>query len=400
LKILQITPSYKPAFVYGGTTISVSQLCEALVEAGHEVTVLTTTANGKTELPKQEQQPAEVSGVQVYYFGRLTKDHTHFSPNLLAFLYKNVCKYDVVHIQSWWNLVAVFAVFVCFLRGVKPVLSPRGMLSSYSFEHENSLKKQLIHKLIGRKLLAQTYLHATAKAEFEEGRQIIATWQGFTLPNILPLPALKIVDKQPQKENKTETNKLHLLFLSRIDHKKGLELFFESLAIVKQELDKQQLDFQLDIIGGGEQNYVENLQNLAAKLGLQHQIVWHGRIEGEKRFAYYAKADVFLLPSYNENFANVVIEALSQGTAVLVSSFVGLASYVQENDLGVVTSLEKKVMAEKLLALLLDYKKRAKIREIAPQKIKLDFDKQNLVKQYIEQYQLVSRLQNSEDVIF
>jgi glycosyltransferase involved in cell wall biosynthesis len=385
LKILQITPSYKPAFVYGGTTVSVSQLCEALVEAGHEVTVLTTTANGKVELPKYEQKPSEVSGVKVYYFSRLTKDHTHFSPNLLAFLYKNVRKYEVVHIQSWWNLVAVFAVFVCLLRGIKPILSPRGMLSSYSFEYENSLKKQLIHKLIGRKLLAKTYLHATAKAEFEEGKQLIAAWQGFTLPNILPLPALKIVDNQP----KTENNKLNLLFLSRIDHKKGLELFFESLAIVKQALDKQHLDFQLDIIGGGEQNYIENLQNLAAKFGLQDHIVWHGRIEGEARFGYYARADVFLLPSYNENFANVVIEALSQGTAVLVSSFVGLASYVQENDLGVVTSLEKNVMAEKLLALLLDYKKRAKIREIAPQKIKLDFDKQNLVKQYIEQYQIV-----------
>ncbi len=384
MKILQITPSYKPAYVYGGTTVSVSQLCEALVGMGNEVTVLTTTANGTTELPLHDQQPTIVEGVKVYYFSRYTKDHTHFSPALLWFLFRHLRQYDIIHIQSWWNLVAVFAVAVCALRGIKPILSPRGMLSAYSFVYENSLKKRLIHWLLGKKLLSKTILHATATAELAEAKQLIPDWQGFVLPNILPLPTVVTLPLTlPYSKQKT----FRLLFLSRIDHKKGLELFFEVLAATKEKLASQQIDIQLLIIGGGEQTYIQSLKKLVKDLYLTDQIHWLGRVDGEQKYGYYAQADVFVLPSYNENFANVVLESLSQGTAVWLSSFVGLAAYVQQHNLGVVTDLEKTAMQESLLKLLLDETQRQKIRNTAPQQIAKDFDQHHLTTQYLEQYE-------------
>ena len=386
MKILHITPSYKPAFIYGGTTVSVGKLCESLAES-HDVTVITTTANGLTELPEANKEPIEIQGVKVYYFKRITKDHTHLSPELLYFLFKNARNYDIIQIHSWWNLVAVFAVLVCWIKGIKPILSPRGMLSSYSFENENSFKKKIIHHTIGKFLLKRTFIHATASSEFEEGQQIIKSWKGFVLPNILPLPT-KIFEVM----NTKDLNKINLLFLSRIDPKKGIEFVFEALAKL-QNIDKlensqvnKKYTYEFTIIGGSEPEYLDELKELSKKLGISQNIVWAGRIEGDKRFQYYASADIFMLVSQNENFANVVLESLSQGTPVFISNRVGLADYIEANQLGEVTALNSDEILQKLINFINNKEKRKQIRDYAPQKIQHDFDSKALAQAYIKAY--------------
>ncbi|HTE01349.1 MAG TPA: hypothetical protein VK668_18815, partial [Mucilaginibacter sp.] len=82
MKILQVNASYKPAYVYGGPTMSVSKLSEQMVKAGCIVEVFTTTANGPVELPVVPDKQTNIDGVPVTYFKRLTKDHSHFSPAL------------------------------------------------------------------------------------------------------------------------------------------------------------------------------------------------------------------------------------------------------------------------------------------------------------------------------
>ncbi|MEL6942891.1 MAG: glycosyltransferase, partial [Bacteroidota bacterium] len=125
--VLHIVPSYKPAYIYGGTITAISILAESQAALGHKIQVFTTTANGKEELPKGS---TTIDGVQVQYFPRWTKDHTHFSPALLWKLFRSIKKYDTVHLHSWWNLVTIPALFICWLRGVRPFFSPHGMLSS------------------------------------------------------------------------------------------------------------------------------------------------------------------------------------------------------------------------------------------------------------------------------
>src|SRR5436190_19602542 len=131
MKILHIVPSYKPAYVYGGTIESIAQLCESLVQAGEEITVYTTTANGKEELDVIPGREYIVEGVKVIYFKRQTKDPLHVSVALVKQLYKNCSRFDVVHIHSWWNAVAIMAAFTCCVCGIKTVFSPHGMLSGY-----------------------------------------------------------------------------------------------------------------------------------------------------------------------------------------------------------------------------------------------------------------------------
>jgi glycosyltransferase involved in cell wall biosynthesis len=145
--------------------------------------------------------------------------------------------------------------------------------------------------------------------------------QIFVIHNIVKLPA------QLPKKTRIFDGTLKLIFLSRIHHKKGIELLLDALATVD-------FPFQLSIVGEGEIEYVEGLKLKAESLALTKVLYWIGAVYGEEKYQLLADHDLFVLPSYNENFANVVIEAIAVKTPVLVSNMVGLQSFISKNNLG------------------------------------------------------------------
>ncbi|MHA4894185.1 XrtY-associated glycosyltransferase XYAG1 [Pedobacter sp. PWIIR3] len=372
MKILQIVPSYKPAYIYGGPIESVAKLCEGLILHGQQVDVFTTTANGETELEIEAGVPIDVDGVTVRYFKRVSKDPTHASPALWKFLYSNVNSYDIIHIQSWWSILVLVSAFICLIKGKKVVVSPRGMLSIYIFNSGQSKIKKIIHKAFGRNLLAQTNLHATAKSEFEECRHVIKDWKGFILPNIISLPKLEII----KKPNEVFT----LVFMSRIHPKKGIELLLNAVACLPFE-------FRLQIAGSGEDSYIKELKQLAADLDISHQLEWLGWVDRDQKFKLLMNADLFALVSYNENFANVVIESLHVGTPVLLSYGVALSEFVQQRDLGWVTSLEIEAVAAKILDIESDKLKRTRINSTSNLIVGDIFAPEKLIPKYIHEYE-------------
>ena len=104
---------------------------------------------------------------------------------------------------------------------------------------------------------------------------------------------------------------MRLLFLSRIHNKKGLETIFEALLQTSN-------DWFLDIAGDGEDDYVEFLKAEVKRLNLEEKVNWLGWVNGQAKQQLLAHADIFILPSKNENFANAALEALAQGTPVHV----------------------------------------------------------------------------------
>lgn len=374
MKILHIVPSYKPAYIYGGPIESVSRLCEGLAAQGHEVDVFTTTANGETELDIAVGVPLDVEGVRVTYFKRITKDPTHVSVDLWKHLYRSVITYDIVHIQSWWNILVVVAACICHFKKVKVVIAPRGMLSQYIFETGNTKMKKLIHHTVGRTALAKSWFHATAISEYEECRNIIKGWKGFVEPNILTLPDLEI--------EKQENAVFSLIFMSRIHPKKGIEILFHAIS---------RLDFPviLKIAGSGEEEYVADLKNLAAELGIAEKITWLGWLDRDQKFKALMRSDLFVLVSLNENFANVVVESLHMGTAVLLSEDVGLSGFVQSHDMGWVSSLDVADVVQKLQAAHHENGKRDRIKIQGRVVIESNFSAFKLITNYVKQYQKI-----------
>jgi len=375
LRILQVTPSYKPALIYGGPTMSVSMLAEQLALAGEKVKVYTTTANGKTELDVVAGNVTSVDGVEVIYFKRITKDHTHFSPRLLLQLWRQCRQFDVVHIHGWWNTVSVLACWVAQKRRMAVIVSPRGMLSNYSFGNKNNPAKSLIHRLLGRSLLKRSFIHVTSHNEYEAVSSLVKSKGIFNIPNFIRL------GKVDHTRSPLADGVLKLIFFSRIEEKKGLDILLAALRHVN-------VPFQLTVAGSGELEYTSRLKKMAAAYGIDDRITWIG-FQTANKFDVLAGQDLMVLPSYDENFGNVVIESLSAGTAVLISKQVGLADYVTEKQLGWVCELNERSFAETMNNTYLQKAKLNAIRDQAPSIIRNDFDTNKMIARYIGMYQQV-----------
>jgi glycosyltransferase involved in cell wall biosynthesis len=375
MNILFIVPSYKPAYIYGGPIVSVAMLAEHLVQVGNQVTVYTSTANGKTELDVPVEEPVMMNGVKIIYFKRITKDHTHVSPRLWRMLYKNMKQFDVVHIHSWWNFLVLGATFICKLKGVKPVLSPRGMLCEYVFTNQNTGKKKLLHNLVGKRLLATTYLHVTSDIEWNECLTLNTAWKGTSIFNIVELP-----DKTyARKENRVFT----IGYLSRVEGKKGLDILLKALAGVT-------FNYRLQIAGSGDPAYMEILENLVTTLGIEDKVEWVGWKKDEDKYDFLSGVDLFALTSHNENFAMVVIESLCVGTPVLISEHVGLAGYVKENNLGWITGIKDiDEVKSQLIAAYNQNEERSRITGEAGKIINRDFNGVKLANEYVNFYQKI-----------
>jgi len=351
--------------------MSVSMLAEQLAKAGVVIEAYATTANGKTELPVMPNIPVTVDGVTVTYFRRLTKDHSHFSPALLGRLWKRAKNFDAIHIHAWWNLVSLFSCLVALMRNVPVVISPRGTLSPYSFQNKNIGFKLFIHHLLGKPLLKRCHIHVTSSQEAEAIGKIVRPKSIINLPNFVKLPRHIVAGEK-------NTGVFRLIFFSRVEEKKGLDILLNALPLLT-------VPYTLTIAGDGDSTYVNTLKNLAEENGVAANINWVG-FRGEDKFNVLAGHDLLVLPSYDENFGNVVIESLSEGTAVLLSPFVGLSGYVAENKLGWVCELNAIALGNMINFITGRPDELSYIRANAPGKIRADFDESRLVKKYVDMY--------------
>jgi len=358
--------------------MSVSMLAENLVKAGLDTEVYTTTANGKEELPVVPAVKVIVDGVAVTYFKRITKDHSHCSPALFKALWNEGKSFDLVHIHAWWNLVSVFSCLIALRQKVPVLVSARGTLSPYSFQNKNIGIKWALHHLLGKRLLKKCYIHATSKREADAVSSLFKPRSITVLPNFV-----KLSEKRSFMANE-RSPVFKLLFFSRIEEKKGLDLLIRALPAVT-------VPYTLTIAGDGEPGYVEYLKQLAADNDVEDKINWIG-FQNEDKFEILFAHDLFVLPSYDENFGNAVIESLSVGTAVLISEDVGLEDYVNVNNLGWICHTNPASVAWHINNIAINQPESIdRIREFAPGIIADDFEEEHLVKKYADLYQQLIR---------
>ncbi|MEO6632770.1 MAG: glycosyltransferase, partial [Mucilaginibacter sp.] len=267
-----------------------------------------------------------------------------------------------------------FSCIVALMRNVPVVVSPRGTLSPYSFHNKNIGFKWFIHHLLGKPLLKRCHIHATSNQEAEAIGEIVKPKSIANIPNFVRLP-----------ERSVEADRLlgvfRLIFLSRIEEKKGLDILLNALPVLT-------FPYKLTIVGDGDITYIETLTALAEKNGTAANIEWAG-FRGDDKFKLLAENDLLVLPSYDENFGNVVIESLSEGTAVLLSRFVGLWDYVSDNKLGWACELNAPAFANLINFIQGAPDELNYIRTNAPGKIRADFDESRLVKKYAELYKSI-----------
>jgi glycosyltransferase involved in cell wall biosynthesis len=283
----------------------------------------------------------------------------------------------------WWNLVSVFSCLLARLNKTPVILTPRGTLSNYSFGNRNAGIKYYIHRFIGKSLLEYCHIQVTSKKEEQAVLALVKPKSITVIPNFVYLPEMETGQNNNSPAN-TDSHTIKLLFLSRVEEKKGLDLLFSALA-------ECNFNFQLTIAGTGNPNYITYLKDLLKQLKIEAYIEWIGQQNQKEKWDVLQRHDLMILPSHDENFANVVIECLATGTPVLISNKVGLADYIQSQNFGWICNVDKDSIKENLLLFKAQPQKAALIRQIAPEKIRVDFDEKQLVKQFLKLYSDISK---------
>jgi glycosyltransferase involved in cell wall biosynthesis len=216
---------------------------------------------------------------------------------------------DLVHLHGMWNpFLAAFARTAKANR-IPYIVAPHGMLEPWSLK-VRALRKSLALKLYQGEILAHAAaIHATSDMEADNIRKLgLGSAPIFVVPNAVSAgPDLRPEDLPAPRSKKT------LLFLSRIHEKKGIDLLIQAWNEIRPA------DWSLLIVGSGEPSYVERLRKYCTSHDVP-EVEFRSHLEGVAREAAFRQASVFILPTYSENFGNVVAEALIRGVPVITTT--------------------------------------------------------------------------------
>ena len=367
MRILNVTQTYSPFLEFGGPPVKVRALAKALARRGHQVTVLTADWGlqrrfaGATRDGRGERTPygwqIEEDGVQAIYLPTWLRYRTAcWHPAAWHFCRAQLREFDVAHIFGLYDLLGPKIAAGCRARGVPYVVEPIGMFVPIV---RNFWLKRMYHLLLGQRMLddAQALIATSEqeRAELAAGlmpEKVVLRRNGVEMPPAIPQRGGFRCDHRIPENAKL------VLFLGRLSSKKSPELLLEAFAVLckRGELG----DVYLAFVGPDEGKMRNQLESRARRLGIAPRVRFCDPVFGEKKWSAYRDADVFVLPSQNENFGNTAAEAAMAGTPVIVTEKCGVAPLLA-NVAGLVVQHEVSPMSEAMERILGDARLRAEL---------------------------------------
>lgn len=341
MKILQIVPSI--SLVYGGPSQMVLGFSAALAAKGVEVTVLTTDSNGDIGQPPLDvplNQPVMQDGYQIRYFRCFPFRRYKFSFNLLRWLYWHAHEFDLAHIHALFSPVSTAAAAIARWRCLPYILRPLGTLDPADLQKKKQLKRLYVTLFERANLAGAAALHFTSQIEAKISERFGVATKDLIIPlgvSLPPEPAGEVLSFPPYPK---------VLFMSRIEPKKGLDILLPALEILLNE----NIEFHFILAGSNPQNYEyeKQIKERIKASPLARCTTITGFVSGELKASLLRQADVFVLPSYYENFGIAVAEAMAAGIPVIISERVYIWEEVQEAEAGWVSKTEIQMLASLL----------------------------------------------------
>lgn len=281
-----------------GPSYSVPRLCDTLGQLGADVHLHVLAPAPQTP-PTYQTHPHP--GWQ--FLNRLG-----ISPLMRRALYREAGVADVIHSHALWMMPNIYPGWAVHGTPCRLVLSPRGMLSDWALRRSVWKKRVMWYLGQGRALRASHCLHATAEVEYQEIRRAGLRAPVAIIPNGIDVPAA-------WKSNGIVAGPRRLLFLSRINPKKGIDILLNAWRRIEPRFP----EWQLHIVGTSDPpNYQSQMQRLARSLGVR-DVYFPGPAYGADKTRTYQQADLFVLPTHSENFGLAVSEALAHGLPAIVT---------------------------------------------------------------------------------
>lgn len=357
MKILHVITSLSPD--EGGLPEIVKNLSSEQNKSKKVSDILTT------HLSKSVKYEDQTLRLNIFSFKRNFLTNICFSIGFINFLKKKIYDYDLVHIHGLYRFPTLYAAYLSKNNNIPYIISPHGSLDPYLYKQS---KKNIFIKRIWEFFFEFKFLknanaiHCTSHIE----KKKILKYRFNNKIIIIPIFISNLffiktkLKKNFRKEIKTSSKSFNIVFIGRINFKKGLDLLIPAFKKVNLEFKNS----KLIIIGPNNEKYLEDtIIPLIKKNNISKDIIFHNAIYDKKKLINcYRESDLFILPSYTENFGLSIFEAISQKIPIIVSDQIDMVKIIKKNNLGLICKCEinsiyssiKKIIKEKKNKILLN----------------------------------------------
>ncbi|NEO79663.1 glycosyltransferase [Moorena sp. SIO4G3] len=349
MKIIHVIPSIGP--VRGGPSHAALGMVKALRESGIDTEIATTNDNGFDLLDVTLYERTEYQGVPVWFLPRFSPPLKEFifSAALTRWLWQHIRDYDIIHTHYLFSYPSTCAGLIARRQGIPYIVRTIGQLTPWALA-QSRLKKQLYTSLIERHNLNRAAaIHCTSAGEAED----VGNFRIQTPTITLPLGVNQPVNLPEAKQKLRHIYNIPaqspiILFLSRLHYKKRPDLLIQAL----NKLATQNLDFHLIFAGSGESDYENQLKNLVASSGLTSRTTFTGFITGIDKELVLQGSNMFVLPTFSENFGIAIVEAMAAGLPVIITPGVQIAPEIAQAKAGLVVEGEVDALSNAIAQLL------------------------------------------------
>lgn len=385
MRVLHVIPSLSPSS--GGPGIALPAMARALANEGIKVDVACTDDDGPGRRTgvKGGGAPVDRDGFRLFQFPKQTEFYKASLP-LMSWLNQHMSEYDVAHIHAVFSFSTIAAARAARAARVPYIIRPLGILNTWGMENRRRRIKALSFRLLDKPLLDHAAaMHYTSTQERIEAEKLGLRAPGHVIPlgiDLSPfdsLPAAAVfTDAFPETKDRDM-----LLFLSRIDKKKGIDLLLDAFALIASASPRA----HLVIAGDGPADLTSALKLQARGLGIDDRITWAGHLDGSMKLAAFSAARLFILPSSSENFGIALLEAMAAGVASLSCKEVALAAEAAPDEAVMLADRTAESFSSRALHLLRDDGARRHLAETGHRIARRDYSLHAMGAKLLQLYQ-------------
>jgi glycosyltransferase involved in cell wall biosynthesis len=362
MKILLVNSIFYPAINWGGPITATYDLARKLAEDGQEVMVYTSDALDYNINMKIERKIRMAEGFEIRYFKNRSRHLKYFfTPGMIISILKNANNFDIIHINSYRQFQDMISFFVLSFLKKPYVITAHG---SVRVDGEGKLYKKTYDFFIGKKLLANAKkIIAFRKEQAEDYEKL-----NVKKDHIKIIPNTIDIEKLPEKGtlrkllNLSDFEKI-ILYLGRIDEKKGIGVLIEAFAKIK--IENSHL-----IIAGPDFNFKEKAENMIREFGIEDRVHFVGLLDKKRKYEAFADADIVVYPSlYEAGISMVILEAASVGKPLIISDSIGFSDEAKKFNAALTCKPNNKEDLQEKIEIMLNNLNEAKLMGLRAQKV-------------------------------
>jgi glycosyltransferase involved in cell wall biosynthesis len=354
---------------------------------------------GSTEIECCFDVPVYDNGVEIRFFPENERRCYLSSLSLFRALLTTIPSVDIVHIHSIYLFHSTVGAYLCRRFRVPYVMKPHGTLDPY-LRRRHRVRKWLHEIIVERQSFRDAAaIQFTAAEEMalakrsRAGQRLFNNAVGAIVPNGVVIPEAfepgacaadveGLVQQFPELRGKRI-----LLFLGRINFKKGLDILVAAFA----RLCGSRTDIHLLIAGPDNEGYELRMKEWLRAANVLDRVTFAGMLRGTQKTAAFKIADMFVLPSYSENFGIAIAEAMAQSLPVIVSDRVNIWREIADAAAGLIIKCDPAELATAMSTLLDDSELRRSMGDRGRRMVERSFTWQVVGGQMIELYERILR---------